>query len=417
MDITSDILLNTSEATRFSQRGEILLLGTDELQPEALRELLDSNRGLSVTLVMPRISDELRDAGGEYPGFAWKEKRFTRSDLSGKSIVIVTKAGWNAQITKASIHEMKRQADALLKVEPGADEKKWRGVANKIIWAFLFMVIGHIIISYLPLPSFATILTNVKPYFDQHFALFVLTGFFAQMVDGILSMGYGVTSATLLMGFGISPVSASASIHASEVFTTGVSGYSHYKFGNVNPKMFKHLVIPGVIGAIFGALLLVFLGEKAGKWLMPLIALYALFLGVKILTKALGKNQGKNEKVKRIGWLAGAGGFLDSFGGGGWGPIVTSSLIAKGRNPKYTVGTVCLTEFFVTVASATTFFLTVGVSHWNVVLGLLIGGGIAAPFAARLAGRLPKKTMMVAVGIMVIIWCARMLVKSFSGML
>lgn len=407
--------MNDSGLAGYTPQGGILLLGTDELQPEALSELLDTNRGKSVTLVMPRVSDELRDAGAAFPGFAWKEKRFTRSDLSGRSAVIVTKAGWNAQLTPAPLSEMKRQADALLKVEPGADEKKWRSIANKIILAFFFMVIGHIIISYLPLPAFRTILTNIKPYFDQHFALFVLTGFFAQMVDGILSMGYGVTSATLLMGFGISPVSASASIHASEVFTTGVSGYSHYRFGNVNPKMFRHLVIPGVLGAILGALLLVFLGEKAGKWLMPLIALYALFLGVKILTKALGKNQGKNEKVKRIGWLAGIGGFLDSFGGGGWGPIVTSSLIAKGRNPKYTVGTVCLTEFFVTVASATTFFITVGVSHWNVVLGLLIGGGIAAPFAARLAGRLPRKTMMVAVGVMVIIWCIRMLLKTFIG--
>jgi uncharacterized membrane protein YfcA len=112
--------------------------------------------------------------------------------------------------------------------------------------------------------------------------------------------------------------------------------------------------------------------------------------------------------------LAWVGGFLDSFGGGGWGPIVTSTLISKGRSPKYTVGSVSLTEFFVTLSSAFTFFITVGVSHWNIVLGLLIGGGVAAPIAARLTGKLPKKTMMIAVGIMVMIWSIRMFYKSFS---
>jgi uncharacterized membrane protein YfcA len=116
--------------------------------------------------------------------------------------------------------------------------------------------------------------------------------------------------------------------------------------------------------------------------------------------------------VKRLGLLAAAGGFLDSFGGGGWGPIVTSSLIAKGRSPRYTVGSVSLTEFFVTLASAFTFLVTVGISHLSIVLGLLLGGCLAAPLAARLAGKLPRKTMMIAVGIMVMIWCVRMFLKS-----
>jgi hypothetical protein len=203
----------------------------------------------------------------------------------------------------------------------------------------------------------------------------------------------------------------SSAIHTSEIFTTGISGYSHYKFGNVNKKLFKHLVIPGVVGSILGAVLLVFLGEKYGKWLMPAIAIYAGFLGFKILIKAFQQNP-KTKKIKRIGWLAWMGGFFDSFGGGGWGPIVTSNLISKGRSPKYTIGSVNLTEFFVTLSSAVTFFLTVGVSNWNVVLGLLIGGGIASPLAAKLTGKLPRKTMMIAVGIMVMIWCVRMFIKS-----
>jgi uncharacterized protein len=291
-------------------------------------------------------------------------------------------------------------------------EVRWRRLASQLIFVFTLMVIGHIIISYLPLPSIGDAWTSIEPYLTGKFFLFVLAGFLAQMVDGVLSMGYGVTSATVLISTGISPVSVSAAIHTSEIFTTGVSGFSHYKFGNVNKKLFKHLVIPGVLGAILGAVALVYLGEKAGKYLMPVIACYALFLGIKILLKAFQENP-TNAKVKRVGWLAGAGGFLDSFGGGGWGPIVTSTLISKGKSPRYTVGTVSLTEFFVTLASAFTFFLTAGISHWNVVLGLLIGGSIAAPFAARLAGKLPRKTMMIAVGLMVIIWCIRLIIKSF----
>jgi uncharacterized membrane protein YfcA len=138
---------------------------------------------------------------------------------------------------------------------------------------------------------------------------------------------------------------------------------------------------------------------------------YPLFLVLNIFKKDFLPKK-KKKKIKRLGWLAGLGGFFDSFGGGGWGPIVTSSLISKGRSPKYTVGSVSLTEFFVTLSSAFTFFITVGVSHWNVVLGLLIGGSIAAPIAARFAGKLPRKTMMILVGIMVMIWCVRMFIKS-----
>ena len=307
-----------------------------------------------------------------------------------------------------------KQTGSLVKDESSVSEDyRWKKITSRIIIAFALMVTGYLLISALPLPAFREIAINLRPYFDYQFLFFILAGFIAQMIDGLLSMGYGVTSATCLMSFGVNPVSISAAIHTSEIFTSGISGYSHYKFGNVNRKLFRHLVIPGVIGAILGALLLVFLGERAGSWLMPLVAVYAMFLGIKILIKAF-QLPAKNRKVKRVGWLAWLGGFLDSFGGGGWGPIVTSSLIAKGRSPKYTIGSVSLTEFFVTLASAATFFVTVGIQHWNIVLGLLIGGSLAAPIAAKLAGKLPRKTMMIAVGIMVIIWCIRMVIKSIS---
>lgn len=240
----------------------------------------------------------------------------------------------------------------------------------------------------------------------------LLAGFLAQMVDGALGMGYGVTSATIMLSAGVNPAAISGSIHTAEMFASGASGYSHYKFGNVNKKLFKALLIPGVIGAILGAILLTKLGETHIEYIRPILAVYTLFLGIRILISAFRK-QRPQKKFKRYGALAGAGGFLDSFGGGGWGPIVTTTLITKGRSPKYVIGSVSLTEFFVTLASAFTFFTMLGVSHWQTILGLVIGGFVAAPFAAKLAGRLPKKTSFILLGALVIFWSIKILIKIF----
>jgi uncharacterized membrane protein YfcA len=197
------------------------------------------------------------------------------------------------------------------------------------------------------------------------------------------------------------------------MFSSAASGYSHYKFGNVNKKLFKALIIPGILGAIIGAWLLSKFGDEYSQYFRPALAFYTLFLGIRILLNAFKKNR-TVKKVKRVGWLAGAGGFLDSFGGGGWGPLVTSTLISKGRTPRYVIGTVSITEFFVTLASALTFFSLIGLSHWQVIIGLIIGGVVAAPLAARLAGKLPIKTMFIAVGALIIIWSMRILLKSLG---
>ena len=148
------------------------------------------------------------------------------------------------------------------------------------------------------------------------------------------------------------------------------------------------------------------------EYVRALLAVYTLLLGIKIIYGVFKKS--KPQKVKRVGWLAGAGGFLDSFGGGGWGPLVTSTLISKGRTPKYVIGSVSLTEFFVTLASAITFFTMLGISHWQVIAGLIIGGMIASPIAARLAGKLPLKTMFIAVGALVIFWSLRIILNSLG---
>ena len=293
-------------------------------------------------------------------------------------------------------------------------EKQWRRWATYSILAFVSMILGYYLFSYYPLPSIPDIWTTLKQNLTTTFWLCLAVGFLAQMVDGALSMGYGVTCTTVMMTMGIPPAAISASIHTAEVFTTGVSGYSHYRFGNVNKKLFKVLVIPGVIGAIAGAALLVFLGEHNAKLVKPLLAGYCAILGLRILYYAWRLNT-RPKKVKRAGWLAAAGGFLDSFGGGGWGPLVTSTLISKGRSPQYVIGSVSLSEFFITFSSAVSFFVLMGISHWPIILGLMIGGVIAAPLAARLAGKLPRKVMFIAVGVMVLLWSLRIIWQVIAG--
>jgi uncharacterized protein len=164
---------------------------------------------------------------------------------------------------------------------------------------------------------------------------------------------------------------------------------------------------------VAGALLLWKLGDTYANYIRPILAIYTLILGVRIITNAFKKKTAP-KKIKHAGWLAGAGGFLDSFGGGGWGPLVTSTLIAKGRTPRFVIGTVSLTEFFVTLSSALTFFGVLGISHWQIIAGLIIGGVVASPIAARLSGKLPLKTMFIGVGALVIIWSLRILGKAIG---
>ena len=246
------------------------------------------------------------------------------------------------------------------------------------------------------------------------FLLFVLGGFIAQMIDGSLGMAYGVSASSFLLSFGISPAASSASVHTAEIFTSGVSGLTHLKFQNVNKKLFKSLLVPGMLGAIAGAYILYSL-EEYNYIIRPLVAVYTLALGLAIIRKAILQTP-KRRKTKNVPALASFGGFMDSIGGGGWGPIVTTTLIARGRHPRYTVGSVNLAEFFVSLASSLTFFATIGISHIQIILGLIIGGIIAAPLAAHLTRKLPLKRMMILVGIVVILVSIRLLIKSISAL-
>ncbi len=244
---------------------------------------------------------------------------------------------------------------------------------------------------------------------DENIIIFALVGFAAQLIDGALGMAYGVSSTTFLLGVGAPPAAASASVHTAEVFTTAISGASHWKLGNVDRKLVRKLVLPGIVGGVLGAYVLT---SIPGGVIRPLVALYLLAMGLRILWKA-HRGPLAQPRTARHTPLALAGGFCDAIGGGGWGPIVTSTLVANGHSPRSTVGSVNLSEFFVTLAEAATFVALLGLVHWKVIAGLVIGGAVAAPLAAVLCSRLPARALMTAVGIVITALSIRTLVLVF----
>lgn len=233
-----------------------------------------------------------------------------------------------------------------------------------------------------------------------------LAGFGAQLVDGSLGMGYGVTSATLLIAIGLTPVMASASVNMAQIGTTAVSGFSHGKLGNVDKVVFRRIAIPGAIGAFLGA---IFLTQLSTNFARPWASTILLLLGVYVLLRYLWQKQMTLRKGRpRTQFLIPlglAGGFINSTGGGGWGPVSTPALLATGRMaPSRVIGTVNAAEFAVTVSATVGFLVAIGLEavDFAVLLPLMIGGMIAAPFAAWVASRLPMRIMGVAVGGMII---------------
>jgi len=251
--------------------------------------------------------------------------------------------------------------------------------------------------------------------FEISILLYVLVGFVAQMIDGALGMAYGVSSNTFLLSLGIPPAAASASVHMAEVVTTGISGASHWKLGNVDWRLVRRLLIPGVIGGAAGAYLLTSID---GNIIKPYIAVYLLVMGGVIVYKAftlVPRTKPDGYHGPRISLLGLFGGFCDAIGGGGWGPVVTSTLVARGKNPRLTIGSVNFSEFFVTLAQSIMFVLTLSFGeYWQVILGLLIGGAIAAPIAAKLTQKLPMKALMIFVGILIIVLSIRTLVLALK---
>lgn len=223
----------------------------------------------------------------------------------------------------------------------------------------------------------------------------VAVGLVAQTVDGALGMAYGITSTSFLLATGSSPAVASAAVHIAEVFTTGASGIAHIRFGNVRRDLFLRLLVPGMIGAIAGAYVV---SSIDGAVLKPWISAYLLFMGVYVITKIRRKTPSTRQEPRHVAKLGLAGGFLDAVGGGGWGPVVTTTLVGTGQDPRMTIGSVNLAEFFLTFVSAGVFALLVGESPWVTVSGLVIGGLFAAPLSAWLTHRLHTRTLLALVG-------------------
>lgn len=225
---------------------------------------------------------------------------------------------------------------------------------------------------------------------------FVAIGFAAQMVDGALGMAFGVVCNVLLVGvMGVAPARSSANIHIVEVFTTAASGISHTIAGNVDLKLFLRLLLPGIIGGVTGAYVLVNLD---GEVVRPFILAYLIGVGVYLFARGI-LYPPKHQKPKVVEPLGLLGGFLDAVGGGGWGPVVTSNLLVQGVEPRRVVGTVSSVEFFLTITVSAAFIYHLGWQSFALAtIGLIIGGVVAAPFGAVIAKRVSTKAMLILVG-------------------
>lgn len=228
---------------------------------------------------------------------------------------------------------------------------------------------------------------------------FVGVGFGAQVIDGALGMAFGVITNTMLVSvIGLAPARASASVHLVECFTTAASAISHVLHRNVNWRLFTRLVVPGMLGGILGAYLL---ANIDGARTRPFVMAYLAGIGVHLLWRAWQLDHGaKHKPAKLVEPLGLLGGFLDAVGGGGWGAVITSSLLVQGTEPRLTIGTVNTAEFFLTITISLTFILELGLEAFSIAaIGLTIGGLLAAPLGAMLAKRIQAKKLLAMVGV------------------
>ena len=265
------------------------------------------------------------------------------------------------------------------------------------LFAFILLITGYLFAVYLPPKTISGLVNQV----DVSQWKYALVGFVAEVINGTIGMAYGVTTMALLMASGVPPAFSIIIIHILEVFTAGSTGLIHYKMGNVNTKLFRKLLIPGILGALTGAYLLYSI-KSYGYIIKPAISVYTLALGLLIFYKALRKIK-RSIKIRRIFPLGVIAGFLDAIGGGGWGTIVSTTLIAGGRNPRYTIGSVILSRFFIAIASSVSLIFLVGFSKWSILLWLAAGGLLGTPVGPYLTKHIPVKISMIFVAITVII--------------
>ncbi|HXC05373.1 MAG TPA: TSUP family transporter [Bacteroidia bacterium] len=324
---------------------------------------------------------------------------------------------------KGDLEAKVKKLNAITSVMVDKKEVKPTTLSNRIRKASLYslavillLLTGHLLFLMLPSFTFADIRIFVSQHFDKHLLTYIIGGFTAQMIDGSLGMAYGVSVTTFLLSLGIpaiTPAVASASMHASEIFTTGSSSLVYMRYKNINKRLFRKLLLPGAIGAVLGALTISYVSKESLHFVKPLVAVYTLFLGALIVVRTIRSKAGKMKKIRHIIPVAAAGGFLDSVGGGGWGPIVTTSLIAGGRNLRYSIGSSHLVKFFVAMISTLTFITVLGLSHWQIIFGLVIGGMVAAPISIYFSNKIPIRGGLILVGSLVVLLSLRTLILTF----
>ena len=237
----------------------------------------------------------------------------------------------------------------------------------------------------------------------QDILIFILVGFLAQIVDGALGMAFGVISTSALLAFGVPPAAASAMTHVTEIFTTAASGASHAYQRNINWRLVLRLAPAGMVGGAIGAYVLSRIDAGA---IEPFVSAYLIGIGLYIMFKAFRPLWPRDVRDNLIPVIGLGGGVLDAMGGGGWGPIVTTSLVGRGHEPRKVIGSTSLTEFLVTLTISLTFVLTIGWSDMSSAVGLIIGGVLAAPFGALIVKRVPVRPLMVGVAAVIIVTSA-----------
>ena len=317
-------------------------------------------------------------------------------------------------------HKEHRKKEKKAGKEPSIESKKIKKVFKRPILIILYslsilaiLLIGYLSFTFISLKTLDNTFTTIFNSFDSSIFLYILGGFVAQMVDGAFGMAYGVCVTTFLLSLGIpaiTPAVASASMHASEIFTTGTSSLVYMRYKSINKKLFRALLIPGALGAVAGAITVSFISKQYIGVVKPFVAIYTLTLGILIVRKALNLHIKYRKKIKRFAPVAAIGGFLDSVGGGGWGPIVTTTLVAGGRNLRYAVGSSHMAKFFVALISTITFITVIGLSHWHIIFGLVIGSMAAAPLSIYMSTKISNKWGLILVGTVVILVSLRILV-------
>ena len=235
---------------------------------------------------------------------------------------------------------------------------------------------------------------------SSHTLWLIPVGFFAQMVDGCVGMGYGISSSSILATLGVPPLITSATVHAAEVITAGVSSASHAWFRNLDRKIFLSLLAPGVVGGVLGATVLAHVPTHT---IRPFVWSYLIVTGLCVVGRVvLGRNPpiAVSAPGPALGLIAG---FLDAIGGGGWGTIVTSTMIARGIAPRYAIGTANAVDFFVALATSIALWTQIGALRYDMVIALLIGGAAAAPLAAWVTRHVPARAAATAVGLVVVL--------------